>query len=330
MIEFKPGVIQSPADSRDYLFSRIYQPITLPQRVSLRDKCPPIRNQGAYGSCVGHAAEGVKGIQEAINYPGKGYDFSPLFVYALAKQQDGIPTTEGTYPRVVMSILKNTGICQEIDFPYSRMSWPTLPAIPDNATSKAAQFKIGAYASVNTLDEVKQAVSMGNPVMGALMVCDNFVEGVGADGFVAKPEGKMLGGHAITVIGYNDILAWNGYTGFLEIRNSWGTGWGDKGYGWIPYDFFNGRLDVGMRYWMESWTSVDVLMPQPSAKEIILWINKTTAIVDGAEVQLDQPAEIDPASDRTVVPIRFLAENFGYSVEWDGILKKITLRKVLS
>jgi C1A family cysteine protease len=58
------------------------------------------------------------------------------------------------------------------------------------------------------------------------------------------PADKVVGGHAVVVAGYNDTIKIKNTgagaaetTGALLIRNSWGTGWGDGGYGWLPYEY---------------------------------------------------------------------------------------------
>ena len=58
-----------------------------------------------------------------------------------------------------------------------------------------------------------------------------------------SPGESIRGGHAIVVAGYDDHLVIKNQpggpqtTGAFLIRNSWGTGWGDHGYGWLPYDY---------------------------------------------------------------------------------------------
>ncbi|MEW5952621.1 MAG: C1 family peptidase [Bacillota bacterium] len=320
------GAIQSPADHRDYIYGQMVPVGTLPPRYVLPE-VHPVRKQ-EYGNCVGQAAAGIKEYQEAKNYPGIRPRLSPVYVYGECKRQDGIPDTEGTYPRTAMAVLLKQGVCLESTMPESTQTHPyRVPAASQKAHDEAKQFVIGAYARIQTLAEIKQAIAREGPAMGAAMVCENFIRPE-PGGFIPMPEGAMMGGHAVTVTGWDDTLThtyrqpYRGkrtFTGFLRVRNSWGVEWGDRGYCWIPHELFHSRLDVGMPYWMESWSSVDVILPPKDARQIVIVPGQITANVDGVDVPLDQPAEVHSRTHRTLVPLRFIAEHMGWHVHWDGV-----------
>ena len=69
------------------------------------------------------------------------------------------------------------------------------------------------------------------------------------DGRPAAGE-RVLGGHAIVAAGYDDakviVNEPTGLktTGALLIRNSWGSGWGNAGYGLLPYEYVRRQLAV--------------------------------------------------------------------------------------
>lgn len=53
-------------------------------------------------------------------------------------------------------------------------------------------------------------------------------------------------------------------------------------------------------------------------------INDTEADVNGQTVSMDVPARL--INDKTMVPVRFLSENLGYTVDWDGEKRIITIK----
>ena len=59
--------------------------------------------------------------------------------------------------------------------------------------------------------------------------------------------------------------------------------------------------------------------------EIKITIGADTAVVNGATVKLDAPAFIE--NSRTYMPVRFVAENLGATVAWDGETSTATLTK---
>ncbi|WP_458396877.1 stalk domain-containing protein [Anaerotignum sp.] len=56
---------------------------------------------------------------------------------------------------------------------------------------------------------------------------------------------------------------------------------------------------------------------------IEIYINQSFALVNGEPVQLDAPAYI--ANDRTYLPLRFVAENLGATVEWNAVDRTVTI-----
>ena len=95
---------------------------------------------------------------------------------------------------------------------------------------------IKEYAMVKSVEDLRGALVMNGPCVGALPVYSNrpeFWNKLPGDGF--------YGYHAISIVGYNQ-------EGFI-IRNSWGTEFANNGYTTIKFEEFNKLLEI--------WTIVD-------------------------------------------------------------------------
>ncbi len=111
------------------------------------------------------------------------------------------------------------------------------------------------YYVINSTDPVsdaKTAIANNKPVMMGFNVYDNssylYFEGLGVPGYAPNnytynplnSNGslisglRLLGGHAVPLIGYIDDPSQPG-GGVFICENSWSTSWGYKGYFYLPY-----------------------------------------------------------------------------------------------
>jgi len=123
----------------------------------------------------------------------------------------------------------------------------------------AAKYKVKRYAKLNSLEEIKEALSNGFYILiGTLVTSDNWDNP--PDGFLGLPHGYIEGGHGTFGWGYDDFLkGWDRFVktyweGYIKAKNSWSEEWGDKGKFYIPYEYYFWQsLDLGMNAFLEAW-----------------------------------------------------------------------------
>lgn len=298
------GMLPSPPDERDWPLSAIAEPVTLPPAVRLDNFVPFVLDQGKCGTCVAFSGAQINNTftnrRKALPRDG----LSPLFLYVRCKQEDGIPKQEGTYPRVALKVMQKDGIAPESALPYSQLPQDAcllFPEITATHIAAAQDYRIKAYARLYTVDEMKQALAAGKLIMAGVLVTDSFLSP--ASGVIPLPGGRILGLHAIVICGYDNTKK------AFRMVNSWGEGWGEKGFAWLPYAFCEWReKDLGMEALMEAWAvETEYILP-----------NERTET-------LDQPPVI--VNNRIMAPVRWIIENSGGVVlDWNNSTKTVTYR----
>ena len=226
-------------------------PATLAAKVDLRAWCAPIEDQGQLGSCTANAGVGMIEFYEKKAY-GTWLDASRLFLYKTTRNILGWTGDTGAYLRSTMGAMALLGVPPEKYWPYKIADFDKEPSAFLYALAQSFQainyYRLDPVGTTpaNLLSQIKTNLAGNLPSMFGFTVYDSISQANGAGkGKIPFPcpKDKVSGGHAIMAVGYDDTLAIKNAncgsttTGALLIRNSWGTGWGDGGYGWLPYEY---------------------------------------------------------------------------------------------
>ncbi len=212
---------------------------TLPEAHDLRESWWRVGDQGATGSCVGWAtADGVgRWLMVTSGRIKQRQRLSPRFVWMASKETDEFrdrPTSfveeSGTSLKAAMDVARRYGFALERDLPFEVDT--AMFTGPENAFYAAASRRRVSYVNLGLdLQRWKRWLVHKGPILAGLWVDDAWMS-LGSDGLLSEWSGATYGGHAVCVVGYRA-------DGRFIVRNSWGTGWGHRGFAYVAPSYLH-------------------------------------------------------------------------------------------
>lgn len=228
----------------------------LPPKTDLREWCSPVEDQGEIGSCTAHAGVALVEYFERRAF-GKHVEASRLFLYKVTRNLIRLTGDTGAYCRATMGAIACFGVPPEEYWPYHVEKFDEEP--PAFCYAFAQNYRAIQYYRLDPpgirtdelLEQIKTNLHSGLPLMFGFTVYSSIDQTWQMEGKIPFPHHneRVTGGHAVMAVGYNDTVeirhgSGEKTIGAILIRNSWGSAWGEDGYGWLPYRYIASGLAI--------------------------------------------------------------------------------------
>lgn len=221
-----------------------------PTRFDLRDVAgknfiTEVRDQGTCNSCTAYAVvaamEGATNLKR--NTPGNQLHLSEDQLFFCG---GGKCDTNAWYPEVPLTYCRDTGITDFAHFQprdqqcHTNSSWPIS--------------RIGSFQQLPDATAIKQCLTgtgpftQASPVVTIFVLYQSFFEWAPNTAnqvyrYKEKdPNEVRIGGHAVCIVGYDD------HPGYWICKNSFGTGWGGAGKGFVNFSYGDCHIDDFLMY----------------------------------------------------------------------------------
>jgi C1A family cysteine protease len=189
----------------------------------------PIRDQGQRGTCVAFAV--TAGHEVSRGPASNPYDLSEEALYWGCKRADG-NWHGGTTFTSARTAITRSGQPLEARWPYNHAQADGVEIKLPAGMKTTDWYRSGLRRVGVAVADLQALLAAGTPVALGLTVFDTLFR-PGRDGRVQDPPSRapQRGLHAVLAVGHEP--------GSVLIRNSWGSGWGLGGYGWITETYVN-------------------------------------------------------------------------------------------
>jgi C1A family cysteine protease len=248
------GAMQDPQSLNDHVFeekSSINDLILKAPAFSLRSKISgnPIINQGCLQTCTAVTICTMMSHIQKTQFQ-KNIRFSPMFTYFKSrmylldeKGDKSAMYDTGCYLRAVMKVANKFGLVEEKEWPYNTnpngINKPPkdittlLDLSKNNRAVSFERIPTDRKNINNTKNLIKIALMKKELMVGCSVKLyeESYTQAEKTGKIVLLPNDRPKGLHAIVIVGFDDSKQ------AFEIRNSYGDGWGQQGYGYLSYEY---------------------------------------------------------------------------------------------
>ena len=191
----------------------------IPETGDLSGCVKDIYNQGATASCVAYSTAAMQSIFECFEHKAwMNFDANECYLANGGDGVHGVPTAK------VLQWEQDVGM-RRVDI--------------------SRRYRIGSYAFVDPstdsgIDVIKAAITVNRPCVLALLLPKDFLNGDSNGYFVTNSY------HEVCIVGYNKDK--------FNFVNSWGKGYGNAGFGSIPWAFLQ---PDEQKYFVYAYTAID-------------------------------------------------------------------------
>jgi C1A family cysteine protease len=223
-----------------------------PASIDLREYFPHPGDQGSLNSSAAFAVLGLVGYFEA-RACGHVLDASRLFLYQMALRLLRVSGNAGVDLRTTFKGLVRFGAPPEAYWPYEVDRFRLDPT-DAFLFSYGQDFEGIRYLRLDASDGEKSLRVVKSYLAAGFVIAFGFSvpRSLTAEGDISfRPQfDSILGGQSVLAVGYDDGRRIASDTGAILVRSSWGTGWGENGYGWLPYSFVKNEFAA------DFWTAI--------------------------------------------------------------------------